>query len=48
MRNYQKLVKLYKGKKILVANNTKPNEYLTFLPTLWHEMILISQYLALQ
>ena len=32
-------------KRLLIG--TKPNEYLNFLPTLWHALILISQYIGL-
>jgi len=47
-QNFGKLLEIsetLQEKRLLVG--TKPNEYLNFLPTLWHALILISQYIGL-
>jgi hypothetical protein len=48
MESYWKFLKPYERKNIdCQCFGIKPNEYLNFLPTLWHAMILVDQYLGL-
>ena len=47
-QNFGKLLETsetLKEKRLLAG--TKPNEYLNFLPTFWHDLILVSQYIGL-